>query len=134
MKAFSCACLVAVALVLAPMRLVADQNTRFRHLMSIYVDDTGASLNLPEGVACGANGQIVVGDTGNDRLLGTARNQFRARPTLLADLRRFMVEHFAFGDFVFRMPDGSEVARASDLKDLEEISIEDLIKEMGKGK
>lgn len=41
--------------------------------------------------------------------------------TLLADLRRFMVEHFAFGDFVFRLPDGSEVARASDLKDLEEM-------------
>lgn len=41
--------------------------------------------------------------------------------TLLADLRRFMVEHFAFGDFVFRLPDGEEVGRASDLKDLEEM-------------
>jgi CheY-like chemotaxis protein len=39
--------------------------------------------------------------------------------TLLGDLRRFMIEHFAFGDFVFRMPDGREVARASDLKTLE---------------
>lgn len=39
--------------------------------------------------------------------------------TLLADLRRFMVEHFAFGEFVFRMPDGREVGRASDLKELE---------------
>jgi CheY-like chemotaxis protein len=41
--------------------------------------------------------------------------------TLLADLRRFMVEHFAFGDFVFRMPDGREVGRATDLKSLEEL-------------
>lgn len=41
-------------------------------------------------------------------------------PTLLHDLRRFMVEHFSFGDFVFRMPDGTEVARAPDLKSLEE--------------
>lgn len=41
--------------------------------------------------------------------------------TLLADLRRFMIEHFAFGDFVFRLPDGREVGRASDLKDLEEM-------------
>jgi CheY-like chemotaxis protein len=41
--------------------------------------------------------------------------------TLLADLRRFMVEHYAFGDFVFRMPDGREVGRASDLKGLEEM-------------
>jgi hypothetical protein len=40
--------------------------------------------------------------------------------TLLSDLRRFMVEHFGFGDFVFRMPNGAEVARASDLKGLEE--------------
>jgi len=39
--------------------------------------------------------------------------------TLLADLRDFMIEHFAFGDFVFRLPDGTEVARASDLKTLE---------------
>jgi len=40
--------------------------------------------------------------------------------TLLADLGRFMVEHFAFGDFVFRLPDGTEVDRATDLKELEE--------------
>jgi CheY-like chemotaxis protein len=41
--------------------------------------------------------------------------------TLLADLRRFMTEQFAFGDFVFRMPDGREVARARDLKSLEDL-------------
>jgi CheY-like chemotaxis protein len=39
--------------------------------------------------------------------------------TLLGDLRRFMIEQFAFGDFVFRMPDGREVGRAGDLKTLE---------------
>jgi len=39
--------------------------------------------------------------------------------TLLADLRSFMVERFSLGDFVFRMPDGREVARAADLKSLE---------------
>jgi CheY-like chemotaxis protein len=41
-------------------------------------------------------------------------------PTLLQQLRRFMVEHLAFGDFVFRMPDGRELARATDLRELEE--------------
>src|SRR5262249_10390744 len=41
-------------------------------------------------------------------------------PTLLHDLRQFMVDHFGFGDFIFRTPDGSEVARANDLKMLEE--------------
>jgi CheY-like chemotaxis protein len=40
--------------------------------------------------------------------------------TLLSDLRAFMVEYFAFGDFVFRLPDGAEVDRAHDLKGLEE--------------
>ena len=44
----------------------------------------------------------------------------KGSPTLLTDLRRFMVENFAFGDFIFRMKDGSEVARATDLKTLEE--------------
>ncbi|MBI4503867.1 MAG: histidine kinase [Gemmatimonadetes bacterium] len=41
--------------------------------------------------------------------------------TLLSDLRRFMVEQFAFGDFVFRTPDGAEVGRAGDLKTMERL-------------
>jgi len=40
-------------------------------------------------------------------------------PTLLRDLRRVLVQQFAFGDFVFRLPDGTEVARAGDLHALE---------------
>jgi CheY-like chemotaxis protein len=40
--------------------------------------------------------------------------------TLLADLRRFMVDYFGFGDFVFRRPSGAVVGRAHDLKSLEE--------------
>jgi CheY-like chemotaxis protein len=41
--------------------------------------------------------------------------------TLLADIRSFMLEHFGFGDFVFRLPDGREVGRASDLRTLTEV-------------
>lgn len=40
--------------------------------------------------------------------------------TLLADLGRFMTEYFGFGDFVFRLPDGTTVGTAHDLKSLEE--------------
>ncbi|MBN2031203.1 histidine kinase [bacterium] len=40
-------------------------------------------------------------------------------PTLLEDLRTFMTEYLSFGDFVFRTPDGHEVARAHDLLSLE---------------
>jgi Pyruvate phosphate dikinase, AMP/ATP-binding domain len=41
-------------------------------------------------------------------------------PTFLRDFRRLLTQQCAFGDFVFRMPDGTEVARASDLNTLEE--------------
>lgn len=39
---------------------------------------------------------------------------------LVEELNQFMVEYFGFGDFVFRLPDGKEVARAHDLYSLEE--------------
>src|SRR5258708_4009668 len=39
---------------------------------------------------------------------------------LLADLRQFMIEYFGFGDFVFRLPDGTKVGVAHDLKSLDE--------------
>jgi CheY-like chemotaxis protein len=65
-------------------------------------------------------------------VLQSSRTEFRApaqaegfsflrkrSPTLLKDLRRFLTEQAGFGDFVFRMPDGTEVARAGDLHELE---------------
>jgi CheY-like chemotaxis protein len=42
-------------------------------------------------------------------------------PLLLSELRQFMSRHFAFGDFVFRLPEGTEVGRATDLRTLEEM-------------
>jgi len=65
-------------------------------------------------------------------VLQTSRTEFRPRahaegfsflrkrsPTLLRDLRRFLTDQFGFGDFVFRLPDRTEVARAKDLNELE---------------
>ena len=43
----------------------------------------------------------------------------KGSPTLLTDLRRFMLADFGFGDFAFRLADGREVDRASDLRSLE---------------
>ncbi|MFH2032525.1 MAG: PEP/pyruvate-binding domain-containing protein [Bacteroidota bacterium] len=40
-------------------------------------------------------------------------------PTLLQELRKFMTEQFSFGDFIFRTPDGVEVGRARNLRELE---------------
>jgi len=40
-------------------------------------------------------------------------------PTLLAEIRSFLSNRLGFGDFVFHLPDGSEVARARDLREME---------------
>src|SRR5208282_1011086 len=66
-------------------------------------------------------------------VLQTSRTEFRRRahaagysflrkrsPTLLKDLSEILTEQFGFGDFVFRLPDASEVGRAKDLNELEE--------------
>lgn len=42
-------------------------------------------------------------------------------PTMLNDLREFVVNNFSFGDFVFRKQGGEMVGRASDLTSLEKI-------------
>lgn len=42
-------------------------------------------------------------------------------PTLLTEVQSFFTRSLGFGDFVFRMPDGSEIARASNFRDLENI-------------
>jgi CheY-like chemotaxis protein len=39
---------------------------------------------------------------------------------LLHELKRFMIHHFGFGDFIFRLRDGTVVGRASDLRSLED--------------
>ena len=39
-------------------------------------------------------------------------------PHLLEDLRQYILDHFGFGDFVFRLPDGSEVGRASGIRSM----------------
>ena len=39
--------------------------------------------------------------------------------SLHTDVRSFFVNHLGFGDFIFRMPDGTEIARASNLQSLE---------------
>lgn len=45
----------------------------------------------------------------------------KGSPTLLHQLRRFMGDHFGFGDFVFRRPSGEIVTHAKDMKSLEEM-------------
>jgi len=42
-------------------------------------------------------------------------------PSLLSEVRSFFIEQLGFGDFVFRMPDGREIGRASNFRALEKI-------------
>jgi CheY-like chemotaxis protein len=42
----------------------------------------------------------------------------KGSPVLLHQLRRVLTEHFGFGDFVFRSPDGAVIDRANDLATL----------------
>ncbi len=44
----------------------------------------------------------------------------KGSPLLLQELREFMLRDFEFGDFVFRRPDGEELDRAADLRELEQ--------------
>ena len=42
-------------------------------------------------------------------------------PFLHTDIRYFFMEYLGFGDFIFRLPDGTEVARASNIRKMEKI-------------
>lgn len=42
-------------------------------------------------------------------------------PELMSEIRKFVMEHLGFGDFIFRDHEGNEVARASSLYSLEKI-------------
>jgi len=41
-------------------------------------------------------------------------------PTLIAEVRSFFLDQFGFGAFIFRKPDGQEIARASTMRALED--------------
>ena len=42
-------------------------------------------------------------------------------PTLHSDIRGFFINYLGFGDFIFRLPVGREIARASNLREMEAI-------------
>jgi len=42
----------------------------------------------------------------------------KSSPTLLGEIRRYIKDSFGFGDFVFRLPERRDIARAADLREL----------------
>jgi hypothetical protein len=53
-----------------------------------------------------------------------ARFAHKLSPTLHEEVQAFFLEQLGFGDFVFRRPDGSEIARAANLRTLETLMAE----------
>ncbi len=51
------------------MKSFSAETAKLRYSQSIYFDDRGVGLKQPEGVACNDKSVLIVGDTGNDRLL-----------------------------------------------------------------
>ena len=58
-----------IGIVLLPMKSFSAETVKFRYLQSVYFDEKGGGLKQPEGVACNEKSLLIVGDTGNDRLL-----------------------------------------------------------------
>jgi DNA-binding beta-propeller fold protein YncE len=69
MKTLPLVCLAAAALILGTPQLSTAQAAKFRFVAALYADSQGTGLNLPEGVACSAGGQVVIADTANNRLV-----------------------------------------------------------------
>ncbi len=69
----------------------------------------------------------------NEKMADEVKSNFlhKESPTLLNDLREFMINNFGFGDFIFRLPDQGEVERAATIEEfvqgIETIPVESLL-------
>ncbi len=61
-------CLVFLTVLLYPMTSFCDEAVKFRLVQSVYADNKGTPLKIPEGVGCDGK-SVVMADTGNARLL-----------------------------------------------------------------
>jgi hypothetical protein len=60
---------LGTTILFSPMRSFSAETAKLRFLQSIYFDDKGGGIKQPEGLACNEKSMLVIGDTGNDRLL-----------------------------------------------------------------
>lgn len=61
--------ILIIGAVVLPMKSFSAETAKLRYSQSIYFDDKGGGLKQPEGVACNEKSVLIVGDTGNGRLL-----------------------------------------------------------------
>ncbi len=71
---------LAAGLVVASDHLDAAESVKLRHVTAIYLDDKGAGLKHPEGVACNDRGTLIVADTGGRRLVRYSVDERSAKP------------------------------------------------------
>jgi CheY-like chemotaxis protein len=111
-----------------------EQATKYKDFLFAVISDVefprGGELTPDAGFVLAEKIRQAVPDV--PILLQSSHTKFRRRaygegfsflrkrsPRLLRDLRRFLVEECGFGDFVFRLPNRTEVGRASNLNELE---------------
>ena len=61
--------LLIIAVLSVPLLLPAAETAKLRYVQSVYQDDKGIGMDYPEGMACSEKYGLIVGDTGNDRLV-----------------------------------------------------------------
>ena len=61
--------ILLVMSLFSPLSSFSAETVKFKFFQSIYFDEKGGGLKQPEGVACSEKSLLVVGDTGNDRLV-----------------------------------------------------------------
>jgi len=68
---FPCSILIilAIGILSLPLNSFGAETVKLKYLQSVYFDDRGGGIKQPEGVACNDKSVLVIGDTGNDRLL-----------------------------------------------------------------
>ena len=60
---------LVLAILSFSVKTFSAETVKLRYLQSVYFDEKGGGLKQPEGVACNEKSLLVVGDTGNDRLV-----------------------------------------------------------------
>jgi sugar lactone lactonase YvrE len=61
---------ILLAISLFPLaKPFSAETVKLKYVQSIYFDEKGGGMKQPEGIACNDKSLLVVGDTGNDRLL-----------------------------------------------------------------
>jgi len=71
--------LIVLSLVVISLKSFGADRTKLRYLTAIYFDEKGVGLKQPEGVACNDR-SLIVGDSGNDRLLRFALEEENLKP------------------------------------------------------